>query len=72
MKLPIFKECLILRLPSDFSWFGKTKTHDFHLGLFSLEVASLFEKQTILFMQSLFLFHLIWNFASCWLPFQNL
>ena len=37
-----------LRLPSNFS-FGKTKIHDFHSGLFSREVTSLFEKRTILY-----------------------
>ena len=29
--------------------FGKTKIHDFHSGLFSREVTSIFEKQTILY-----------------------
>ena len=29
--------------------FGKTKIHDFHSGLFSRGVTSLFEKQTILY-----------------------
>ena len=49
MKLPIFKKRLILRLPSAFPSFGKTEIHNFHSGLFSREVTSLFEKRTILY-----------------------
>ena len=49
MKLPIFKKRLIVRLPLDFLSFRKTKIHDFHSGLFSREVTSLFEKRTILY-----------------------
>ena len=48
MKLPIFKKCLIVRLPLNFFSFRKTKIHDFHSRLFSREVTSLFEKRTIL------------------------
>ena len=49
MKLSIFKKRLILRLPSDFLSFGKTKIHDIHSELFSQEMTSLFEKRTILY-----------------------
>ena len=49
MKLSIFKKRLILRFPSDFSFVCKRKTHDFHTGLLSREVTSLFEKRFILY-----------------------
>ena len=59
MKLPIFKKRLIVRLPLDFLSFRKTKIHDFHSGLFSREVTSLFESELSYTMQTLFFFHLI-------------
>ena len=49
MQLPIFKKRLIVRLPLDFLLFGKRRIHDFHSGLFSREMTSLFEKRDILY-----------------------